>query len=48
MKWTALNKDKINQFMNGSGRNKQIVMADSGDWTTTESEYLPGGIINII
>ena len=48
MKQMAPNKDKVSQYFNELGRNKQIIFADSGDWTVTDSEYLPGGIMNIL
>ena len=48
MKWNTTNIDKISRNLNKLGRNKEIIVTDSRDQIATNSEYLPGGIMNII
>ena len=48
MKQTAINVEKMNRKLIELRRNKEIIVTSSRDQIEIDSEFLPGGIMNII
>ena len=46
-KWDTRNISKIEQQIREIDREASIIIADSNEWDTTPSDYLPGGLLNI-
>ena len=47
-KWTTRNVDKIEKETEKIGKGTKVITADSKQWSMTENECLPGGLINVI
>ena len=48
MKWTIINTEKMIKAMKELSRNIELVFTDSTDQNATKSEWLLGGILNVL
>ena len=46
-KWNTINESRLERQMKSIDRENSIFVADSKEWTTTDRDYLPGGIMSI-
>jgi len=47
-KWNMINISRMERNMRGIDREAAIFVADSKEWETTPSDYLPGGVMSVI
>ena len=47
-KWTTVNISKMERWMRSISRGAQIFTADSKEWSSTNNDYLPGGIMTVL
>lgn len=46
-KWNTINESRLERQMKSIDRENSIFVADSKEWTTTDRDYLPGGIMSV-